>query len=173
MRKEVERKQQQLKTNVLSRSYRLLVINMRIYTKTPRLIKTWVQSPERGGTLLFDLNRYVPLGGMWFLGSWVLNRVHNFNDYLSSLTGCLFGQEAFKRVWMLAMSIRGINTSPGLCFKTRVGAQPLIRKSFFILMQIKLIFTRKVVHLASFGKWGFLELGSGLFHDVSMKRVEN
>ena len=39
---------------------------------------------------------------------------------------------------------------PGLCFKTRVGAQHLIRKSFFILVQIKLIFTRKVVHLASF-----------------------
>ena len=52
--------------------------------------------------------------------------------------------------------------SPGLCLKTRVGAQPLIRKSFFILMQIKLIFTRKVVHLASSWKWGFLELGSGL-----------
>ena len=31
---------------------------------------------------------------------------------------------------------------PGLCFKTKVGAQPLMRKSFFILMQIKLIFTR-------------------------------
>ena len=29
--------------------------------------------------------------------------------------------------------------------------------------QIKLIFTWKVVHLASFWKWGFLELGSGLF----------
>ena len=27
-------------------------------------------------------------------------------------------------------------------------------------MQVKLIFTRKVVHLASFWKWGFLELGS-------------
>ena len=39
---------------------------------------------------------------------------------------------------------------PGLSFKTRVGAQPLIWKSFFILMQIKLIFTEKVVHLASF-----------------------
>ena len=52
---------------------------------------------------------------------------------------------------------------PGLCFKARVGAQPQIWKSFFILMQIKLIFRRKVVHLASFWKWGFLELGSGLF----------
>ena len=35
--------------------------------------------------------------------------------------------------------------SRGLCFKTRVVAQPLIWKSFFIL-----IFTRKVVRLASF-----------------------
>ena len=30
-------------------------------------------------------------------------------------------------------------------------------------MQIKLIFARKVVHPASFWKWGFLEFGSGLF----------
>ena len=43
----------------------------------------------------------------------------------------------------------------GLCIKTRLSAQPLIWKWFFILMQIKLIFTRKVVHLASFWKWGF------------------
>ena len=46
---------------------------------------------------------------------------------------------------------------PGLCIKTRLSAQPWIWKWFFILMQMKLIFTRKVVHLAS------LELGSGLF----------
>ena len=51
---------------------------------------------------------------------------------------------------------------PGLCFKTRVDARPLIWKSFFILMQIKLIFTREIEHLASFWMWGFLELGSGL-----------
>ena len=50
----------------------------------------------------------------------------------------------------------------GLCIKTRLSAQPLIWKSFFVLMQIKLIFTRKLVHLASFWKWGFLELGRGL-----------
>ena len=51
---------------------------------------------------------------------------------------------------------------PGLRLKTRLSAQPLIWKWFFILMQIKLISTRKVVHLASFWKRGFLELGSGL-----------
>ena len=33
-------------------------------------------------------------------------------------------------------------------------------------MQIKLIFTRKFVHLASFWKWGFLELGSGRLLNV-------
>ena len=52
---------------------------------------------------------------------------------------------------------------PGLCIRTRLSAQPLIWKWFFILTQVKLIFTRKVEHLASFWKWGFFELGSGLF----------
>ena len=32
------------------------------------------------------------------------------------------------------------------------------------MMQIKLIFTTKVSHLASFWKWDFLELGNGLLH---------
>ena len=49
-----------------------------------------------------------------------------------------------------------------LFIKTRLRAQPLIWKSFFVLVQIKLIFKRKVVHLASFWKWGFLELASYL-----------
>ena len=62
---------------------------------------------------------------------------------------------------------------PGLCFKTRVGAQPLISKSFLTLMQIKLIFRRKVVHLASFWNWGLLELGSGLLEAMSMHKVRN
>ena len=54
-------------------------------------------------------------------------------------------------LWEIAFGIIGRFRVPlGLCFKTRVGAQPLIWKSFFILMQIKLIVTRKVVHLASF-----------------------
>ena len=52
---------------------------------------------------------------------------------------------------------------PGLCIKMRFSAQPLIWKWFFILMQINLIFPRKAVHLASFWKQGFLELGGGLF----------
>ena len=36
---------------------------------------------------------------------------------------------------------------PGLCIKTMLSARPLICKWFFNLMRIKLIFTRKVVHL--------------------------
>ena len=57
---------------------------------------------------------------------------------------------------------------PSLCFKTRIGTHPLIWKSFFILKQIILIFTRKVVHVASFWKWGSLELGSGLLKSESV-----
>ena len=60
------------------------------------------------------------------------------------------------------MRIGHFRVPPGLCFTTRVGPQPCIWKSFFILMQITLIFSRKVVHLASFWKWGFLELESCL-----------
>ena len=60
-------------------------------------------------------------------------------------------------------TIGHLRVSPGLCIKTRLCAQPLIWKWFFILMQIKVIFTRKIVHLYSFWKLGFLELGSGLF----------
>ena len=55
---------------------------------------------------------------------------------------------------------------PGLCIKTRLSAQPLMWKWFFILMQINLIFTRKAVLLASFWKWRFLELVRGLLHGL-------
>ena len=39
---------------------------------------------------------------------------------------------------------RPINISPGLCIKTRLSAQPLIWKLFFILMMIKIIFHKKL-----------------------------
>ena len=53
---------------------------------------------------------------------------------------------------------------PGLCIKTRLSAQPLIWKWFFTLMQIKLIFTRKVEYLASFWKWGFMNSEVAYWH---------
>ena len=65
--------------------------------------------------------------------------------------------------WPPWRHVQTSNVPPGLCIKTRLCAPPSMRKWLFILMQIKLIFTRKVVYLASFWKWGFLELGSGLF----------
>ena len=52
--------------------------------------------------------------------------------------------------------------APSLGFKARLSAKLLIWNRFFILMQIKLIFTRKVLHLASFWKWVIKELGNGL-----------
>ena len=48
---------------------------------------------------------------------------------------------------------------PNLCYESRLSAKPLILKGFFIFMQIKLIFTRKVLHLA-------LEILEQLFDEV-------
>ena len=50
----------------------------------------------------------------------------------------------------------------GKCYNTNICNRPL-QKWFFILMQIRLTFTRRPVHLASLWKWGFLKLGTGLF----------
>ena len=49
------------------------------------------------------------------------------------------------------------------CFKVRLSAKPVKWKLFFILMQIKLIITRKVLHLASYWKWGLLEIEMASF----------
>ena len=57
-------------------------------------------------------------------------------------------------------------SSPGPLYQNEVKCSAFDMEVIFILMQVKLIFTRKVVHLASFWKWGFLELGSGLFPKV-------
>ena len=58
---------------------------------------------------------------------------------------------------------RSFLSCPSLCFKSRVSAKPPMWKLFHILIQIKLIFTRKVLHFTSFWKWEFLELGNSLF----------
>ena len=72
-----------------------------------------------------------------------------------------------KKVWSYC-SIGHFWVASSLCFKVRLSARPLIWKWFFIFMQIKLIFTRKVPHLAFFfWKWGFLELRCGLFPEGS------
>lgn len=52
--------------------------------------------------------------------------------------------------------------------KRKITAQPLMWVWFFILMGITLISTKKVVHLASFWKLGFLELRSGLLTILSL-----
>ena len=61
------------------------------------------------------------------------------------------------------LSIGHFQVPPRLCIKTRLSVQLFIWNWFFILLQVNLIFTRKVEHLASFRKRVFLELGSGLF----------
>ena len=64
---------------------------------------------------------------------------------------------------------RPFPVTPSLCFKARLRAKPLIWKGFFILMQKNL--TRKVLHLASFWKWDFLELGNVLFNSKLHSRI--
>ena len=81
---------------------------------------------------------------------------HNTSSWVSARVPSVNGP-------FVVIIIGHFRVSPSLCVKTRLKAQPLIWKWFFILMQIKLISTRKVVHLTSFWKLGFLELGSGLF----------
>ena len=62
-----------------------------------------------------------------------------------------------RKVVTLSDWLRHFRVPPDLCIKTRLSAQLLIWKWFFIAMQVKLIFTN--VHLTSFWKWGVLELG--------------
>ena len=64
--------------------------------------------------------------------------------------------------FLMVMARSHFRVVPSLCFKARLSVKPLIWKWFYILMQIKLICTRKVLHLASFWKWEFLELWNGL-----------
>ena len=70
-----------------------------------------------------------------------------------------------------AESIGHFRVPKNLTFKARLSAKPLIWKWFLIMMQIKLIFTTKVSHLASFWKWDLLELGNGLFTALKRKPV--
>ena len=67
------------------------------------------------------------------------------------------------RVLGVQISIGHFRVPKNLTFKARLSAKPLIWKWFLIMMQIKLFFTTKVSHLASFWKRDFLELGNGLF----------
>ena len=84
-----------------------------------------------------------------------LIKIHDFlrRRFLFSL----LPYRSFSVTWSAALQIGHFRVPPGLCLKTRLSAQPLIWKWFSILMQIKLIFTRKVLHVTSFWKWGFLE----------------
>ena len=59
---------------------------------------------------------------------------------------------------MSKLSISHFRVPPALCIETRLSAQPLIRRWFFILMQIKLIFTRKVAAWPHFESEGFWNL---------------
>jgi len=60
------------------------------------------------------------------------------------------------------LKLTRVPSSPGPLYQNEVKCPAFDMEMSFILTQIKLISTGKVVHLASIWKWGFLELGSGL-----------
>ena len=55
---------------------------------------------------------------------------------------------------------------PRACARSLFRPRPLLPSACYA----SYIFTRKVVHLASFWKWGLLELGSGLLTQISPKK---
>ena len=61
---------------------------------------------------------------------------------------------------------RPFPSSPGPLYQNEVKCSAFDIEMIFILMQMKLIFTGKVVYLASFWKWEFMELRSGLFNET-------
>ena len=100
--------------------------------------------------------RFVIFTCRYFKLSWnttVLSQSNCRNFWCSSISTRIPCQIC--NLFYLPLTIGHFRVFPGLCIKTRLSAQPLIWKWFFILVQIKLIFTRKVLRLASFWKWGF------------------
>ena len=77
----------------------------------------------------------------------------------------------FWRTTKFSFQIGHFRVPLGLCIKMWLSAQPLLWKWFFILMQVKLFVTRKVVHLASIWKWWFLELRSGILSCICLWNV--
>ena len=72
-----------------------------------------------------------------------------------------------KKVYVKMVN-RPFPSYPGPLYQNEV--QPLIWKWFVTLIKVKLIFTREVVYLASFWKWGFLELGRSLLSTSTRER---
>ena len=79
-------------------------------------------------------------------------RPYHLTSHLLSLS------MSFKQAFRLKIAKHDLmgyfRVAPSLCFKARLGA-----KMGCYSLHIKLIFTRKVLHLASFWKWEVLELG--------------
>ena len=59
---------------------------------------------------------------------------------------------------------RPFPSCPEPLFQSEAKCEAIDMKMNFIVKQIKLIFTRKVMHLTSFWKWDFLDFGNGLLH---------
>ena len=120
------------------------------------------QSLIRGGSTLRSnpILFYIP-----FLDK-IKNPSRIYTLYFPSTNGTPFAFLFQNTASLLSSEMGHFRVLPDLWIKTRLRTQPLILKWFFILIQLKLIFTRKIVHVASFWKWRYLGDGSGLFERV-------
>ena len=90
----------------------------------------------------------------------VLNGILLFTIYIVKLLSSRFGQRLNETQDWLVGHFR---VPPGLCIKSRLNAQSLIWKWFFILMQIKFIFTISLCTWPPFESEGFWNSEVGYF----------
>ena len=87
-------------------------------------------------------------------------KVRSKTPFLYLLSHLIFDKDAFtnsiETCWFRADDLTGKQV------QNEVKCSAFDMEMIFILVQITLIFTKKVVQLASFWKGGSLELGSGL-----------
>ena len=143
---------------------RRLVLFCPCYWHTLRLGRLWSKSFI--GLQLVVIRLMYPAGGESYQKfAVVLLTVLSFWQIWADLLNTFF-ESREKCAHLISASLnRPFPSSPGSLFQKK-GKCSAFDMEIIFHSHAKLIFTRKVVHLASFWKWGFLELGNGLFYYI-------
>ena len=143
---------------------RRLVLFCPCYWHTLRLGRLWSKSFI--GLQLVVIRLMYPAGGESYQKfAVVLLTVLSFWQIWADLLNTFF-ESREKCAHLISASLnRPFPSSPASLFQKK-GRCSAFDMEIIFHSHAKLIFTRKVVHLASFWKWGFLELGNGLFYYI-------
>ena len=95
---------------------------------------------------------------------WIVSFAYKLNSHYDGigLASQFWQMESALRRGLLVVTLGHFRVASSLCFKARLSLKSLAWKWCFILIQIKLIFTRKVLRLAWFWKLDTLELRNGV-----------